>query len=107
MTVKMPEPTICYGRKEDVRELSKLKEAILNAAGIVTGDYSPVDFIERLEGISLDGITGKTERSTVECQINAMAILARECESVLVRDFDPDENYARHLEDYITTNVQR
>lgn len=97
----MPEPTIVYGTMEQPMHTNA--QYLLMQAGIANGTYPTQEFIEAINGVSLDGITKDECRRDVENQRQFLQTFAQMGETVTVQNYQPDK---ARLEAFVSTTFR-
>ncbi|MDO8657091.1 MAG: hypothetical protein Q7K45_07705 [Nanoarchaeota archaeon] len=94
----MTEPKIVYGTLE--QSLHSNAQYLLMQAGIGNGTYTPRDFIEAIERVSLDTIAKPECKRDLVVQRNFLRTMAGGKERIVLRDFQPDRE---RLEAFVNT----
>ena len=97
----MSEPIIVYGSVE--QSIHTNGQYLLMKAEITDGTYTAQEFIDKINGVSLDEITLEKGRSDVDVQRKFMNSFAGMGETVTISDFNPDKEY---LEKFVNTSFQ-
>ena len=97
----MVEPRIVYGTLE--QPIHRNGQYLLMKAGIIDGIYQTQEFIDRINGVSLDDIRTQEGKRDVGVQRNFMQSFAKMGSTVTIRDFNPDE---AELERFVNTTFR-
>jgi len=84
----MEEPTIVYGTLEQPMHTNA--QYLLMEAGIGNREYPTPEFIEAIEGVSLDGIRKAECKRDVEVQKSFLKSFAGMGDTVTIKNFNPD-----------------
>ena len=100
--MKMPEPAIVYGTLE--QPIHPNGQYLLMKAGIDNETYTTQEFIDLINGVSLDGVLTEEGRRDVNNMRNVMKSFTGMGDTVTIKDFNPDEEY---LEKFVNTTFQK
>lgn len=84
----MPDPTITYG--PDVYSIPPDAQYLLMEAELKNGSHEPDEFIEALNGVSLDRIMTDSIRTKVDVMRSSLNTLAKNSQIITIDNFVPD-----------------
>ena len=97
----MPEPTIVYGALEQPMHTNA--QYLLMQAKLGNGTYPTREFIEAINGVSLDGITKDECRKDVKNQRSFLITFAQMGKTVTIKNYQPDR---ARLEAFVSTTFR-
>ncbi|MFC1754219.1 hypothetical protein ACFL96_12660 [Thermoproteota archaeon] len=97
----MKEPTIYYGTLQ--QPLHTDAQYLLMKAGIENGEISEQEFLDAIDGVSLDCVTKEECRRNVHNQRIFLRQFSRDKKTIRIEGFEPDEE---KLESFVNTTFR-